>query len=41
MYDQEHVSSVGKTRGTVWEIHPIHEIEFRDDAKQWKPLDQW
>ncbi len=41
MWDQEHVSSVGKTRGTVWEIHPIHEIEFRDAAGKWKSLDEW
>jgi len=29
MWDQEHGSEVGKSRGTLWEIHPIHKIEVR------------
>jgi hypothetical protein len=27
MWDQEHPEQIGKTRGTLWEIHPIHRIE--------------
>jgi hypothetical protein len=27
MYDQEHPEQVGKTRSTLWEIHPITKIE--------------
>ncbi len=41
MYDQEHFYNVGKSRGTVWELHPIHEIEFLDDAGQWRKVDEW
>jgi hypothetical protein len=26
-WDGEHGSEVGKSRGTLWEIHPIHRIE--------------
>jgi hypothetical protein len=27
MWDQEHPEQIGQTRGTLWEIHPIHRIE--------------
>ena len=27
MWDEEHGSEVGKSRGTLWEIHPVHQIE--------------
>jgi hypothetical protein len=27
MLDQEHPDQLGKTRGTLWEIHPIMRIE--------------
>ena len=27
LWDEEHGSEVGKSRGTLWEIHPVHEIE--------------
>jgi len=40
MYDQEHVSSIGKSRGTVWEVHPIHEIEYRDAAWVWRKVEE-
>jgi hypothetical protein len=37
MWDQEHLNEVGVSRGTVWEIHPIHKIEvFQDGA--WNDL---
>jgi hypothetical protein len=33
MWDQDHLRDVGASRGTVWEIHPIHKIEvFQDGA---------
>jgi hypothetical protein len=28
MYDPEHPDKMGKTRGTLWEIHPVTSIEF-------------
>jgi len=38
-WDEEHGSEVGKSRGTLWEIHPIHLIEvFQNGA--WKDLDE-
>lgn len=38
-WDEEHGSEVGKSRGTLWEIHPIHRIEvFQDGA--WRDLDE-
>ncbi len=27
LWDEEHGSEVGKSRGTLWEVHPIHKIE--------------
>ncbi len=27
MYDPEHPSEIGKTRGTIWEVHPVTKIE--------------
>lgn len=38
MLDQEHPDQVGKTRGTLWEIHPILQIEAKKD-EQWVALD--
>jgi hypothetical protein len=35
--DPEHPDQVGKTRATIWEIHPITEIEIWRDAA-WRPL---
>jgi hypothetical protein len=29
MWDQEHPEQIGQTRGTLWEIHPIHKIEVQ------------
>ena len=38
MLDPEHPDQVGKTRGTIWEIHPIMNIEvMRGDS--WAPLE--
>jgi len=37
MLDPDHPSEVGKTRGTIWEIHPVTRIEvFRNTV--WEPL---
>jgi hypothetical protein len=38
MMDPEHPDQIGKTRGTIWEIHPIMQIETRSGGT-WKPLD--
>ena len=37
MLDQEHPEQIGKTRGTLWEIHPITRIEVKD-ANGWREL---
>ena len=39
MLDPEHPDQVGKTRGTIWEIHPVMQIEV-NQAGQWTPLDK-
>ena len=36
--DPEHPDQIGKTRGTIWEIHPIMQIETQT-LTGWKPLD--
>jgi hypothetical protein len=38
MMDQEHPDQVGKTRGTIWEIHPVMKIEVKQPLG-WKSLD--
>jgi hypothetical protein len=38
MLDPEHPDQVGKTRGTIWEIHPVMKIEVEQDGK-WVMLD--
>ncbi len=38
MMDPEHPDQIGKTRGTIWEIHPIMQIET-EALGGWKPLD--
>lgn len=38
MWDQEHPEKLGVTRGTLWEVHPVHQIEvFRNGG--WKPFE--
>ena len=40
MLDPEHPDQVGRTRGTLWEIHPILKIEAqRGGGGGWVPLD--
>jgi hypothetical protein len=38
LMDPEHPDQIGKTRGTIWEIHPIMQIETRI-LGGWTPLD--
>jgi hypothetical protein len=38
MMDPEHPDQIGKTRGTIWEIHPIMQIETMSGGA-WHPLD--
>lgn len=38
LWDEEHPEQVGRTRGTLWEIHPIHKIEVWQDSR-WMSLD--
>ncbi len=33
MWDPEHPEQIGKTRATLWEIHPIHKIEVFSSGK--------
>ena len=37
MLDPEHPDQVDKTRGTIWEIHPIMQIEIQE-GNSWKTL---
>jgi hypothetical protein len=37
--DPEHPDQVGLTRGTIWEIHPIMQIEVQQNGT-WVPLDK-
>jgi hypothetical protein len=39
MLDPEHPDQVGKTRATIWEIHPVMQIEVNQGG-QWTPLDK-
>jgi len=38
LWDQEHPEQVGLTRGTQWELHPIHEIQVFSGGR-WRDLD--
>jgi hypothetical protein len=38
LMDPEHPDQIGKTRGTIWEIHPVMQIETFV-LGQWTPLD--
>ncbi len=37
MYDQEHPEQVGKTRATLWEVHPVTKIEVWSGG-EWREL---
>jgi hypothetical protein len=36
-FDQEHNEQVGKTRGTLWEVHPVTQVQVLKGGK-WVPL---
>jgi hypothetical protein len=38
MLDPEHPDQVDNTRGTIWEIHPIMQIEVQQQGR-WVALD--
>lgn len=38
MLDPEHPDQVGKTRGTIWELHPVTKVEVNQNG-QWIDLD--
>lgn len=38
MMDPEHPDQIGKTRGSIWEIHPVMQIETLEEGT-WTPLD--
>jgi len=38
MLDPEHPDEVGKSRGTIWEIHPIMKIEVAQPGGSWREL---
>lgn len=40
MLDPEHPDQIGKTRGTIWEIHPVMKMEVQDRGR-WVNLDQY
>ena len=40
MLDPEHPDQVGKTRGTIWEIHPITAVQVDQGGGQWQTLDR-
>jgi hypothetical protein len=37
MMDPEHPDQIGNTRGTIWEIHPIMQIEVQESGG-FKPM---
>jgi hypothetical protein len=39
-FDPEHPDQILKTRGTLWEVHPIMQIEVQQNGK-WIALDDW
>ena len=40
MMDPEHPVEIGKTRGTIWEVHPIMQIEVQQGGR-WVTLDDF
>jgi hypothetical protein len=39
LLDPEHPDQVGRTRGTIWEVHPVMQVEVQLNGA-WLPLDQ-
>ena len=40
MLDPEHPDQVGKTRGTIWELHPVTRVEVDQGGGRWQALDK-
>jgi hypothetical protein len=40
LLDPDHPDQVGRTRGTIWEIHPVTRFEV-EQSGQWLPLDEF
>lgn len=40
MLDPEHPDQIGKTRGTIWEIHPVMKMEVQENGR-WINLDTY
>jgi hypothetical protein len=40
LFDPDHPDQVGKTRGTIWELHPVMRFEVQQDGR-WTPLDDF
>ena len=38
MLDPEHPDQVGKTRGTIWEIHPVMRLDVMQAGGGWRAL---
>jgi hypothetical protein len=38
MLDPDHPEEVGKSRGTLWEIHPVMRIETAQADGSWREL---
>jgi hypothetical protein len=38
-WDQDHAEQLGKTRATLWEVHPILDIKVELTPGKWTPLD--
>ena len=39
MLDQMHPENVGRNRATLWEVHPIMQLDWRSSRGDWVPLD--
>ena len=38
MWDPEHPDQLGQTRGTLWEIHPVHKLEVLQEDGTWQEV---
>ncbi len=39
LWDEDHPEQLGRIRGTLWEVHPIHLIEVQQNGS-WTSLDE-